>query len=253
MTIYLEKGRHAFPQEGMCLMEAVAFIAGEDFTDRPECVSPVLAEFGRILNDFLSDDARQQLIPLIPKLVGTVNHEQDQQDGLRCAHWLAAHWSPTWLDLVPELESHATALRAIPAPKTWTDVEDWFAVIDAAEAAAWAAAQDATQDATQDAAWEAAWEAAWAVSANAAWEAAREAAWVAAWEAAWAASGNAARVTAWASAYAATRTTDAARAAARAAGGAVRTTTRDSLQPTALQLQQDSIVLFTELVEGRHK
>ena len=221
MTIFLEKGKHTSPEEGMCLLEAVSYIAGEDFTDRPKCVSPVLAEFGRILNDFLSDDARQQLIPLIPKLIGTLNPEQDQRDGLRCAHWLAAHWSPTWLDLVPELESHATALRAIPAPKTWVDVEGWFAVMDAAEGAA----QGATQDAV--------WEAAWAASGNAAGEAAREAAW--------AASGNDAvtlirvtcgRVTAWASTYA---------------------DNVGTLLPTVIQLQQDSINLFTELVERRNK
>jgi hypothetical protein len=136
MTIVLEKGKHALPEEGMCLLEAVAFIAGEDFTDAPKCASPVLAEFGRTLNDLLPDDARQQLIPLIPKLIGTVNPEQDQQDGLRCAHWLVAHWLPAWLDLVPELKSHATALRAIPAPKSWSDAGKWASVV----ADAWTAA-----------------------------------------------------------------------------------------------------------------
>jgi hypothetical protein len=237
MTIVLEKGKHDSPEEGMCLMEAVAFIAGEEFTDRPECVSPVLAEFGRTLNDFLSDDARQQLIPLIPKLIGTVDPEQDQWDGLRCAHWIIAHWLPTWLDLVPDLKSHATALRAIPAPKTWVDVEDWFAVIDAAEAAAEGATEGAAEAAAEGATQEAAWKAAY-VSAYAAWEAAREAAWEASWE---------------------TSRSDASDAVTliRVTCGRVITWTYadnvGTLLPTVIQLEQDSIDLFIELVEGRHK
>jgi hypothetical protein len=124
MTIVLEKGKHLFPEEGMCLMEAVSFVVGERFSDHPSCVSPALAGFGRTLNDGLPYEQRQQLIPLIPKLIGTVNPEKDQQDGLRCAHWIIAHWLPTWLDLVPELKDHSTALRELPESylQTWAGV-----------------------------------------------------------------------------------------------------------------------------------
>jgi hypothetical protein len=58
-------------------LEVVAFIAGEDFTDRSEYVSLILTEFRGTLNDLLPDDARQQLVHLIPLLIGTVDPKAD--------------------------------------------------------------------------------------------------------------------------------------------------------------------------------
>jgi hypothetical protein len=136
VTIVLERGKHALPEEGMCLMEAVSFVVGEPFSDHPSCVSPFLASFGRSLNDILPDKSRQQLIPLIPWLIATGNPEKDQQDGLRCAHWLITHWLPAWLDLVPELKDRATALRGLPAPKSWSDIGSWEQEIDTTKNAA---------------------------------------------------------------------------------------------------------------------
>jgi hypothetical protein len=225
MTIVLEKGKHASPEEGMCLMEAVAFIAGEDFSDEPKCVSPMLAEFGRALNDFLLDDARQQLTPLIPKLIGTVNPEQDQRDGLRCAHWVITHWLPTWLDLVPELEKHSTALRELPKPKTWADVRSWNATVSAAENATWIEAKAETKD---------------DVTRKVAWAASRDTAGNVAW-AAW-----------WNTLIAVgSIDTELLHLARSAAWGAAIATNVGTLLPTVIQLEQDSIALFTELVEGR--
>lgn len=56
---------------GMCLMEAVAYVAGERWSDHPACASPVLAAYGRTLNDTLTHEERQRLLPLVPLLVGT--------------------------------------------------------------------------------------------------------------------------------------------------------------------------------------
>ena len=66
----LYRGSHS-PDGHMCLMEAVAYVAGEDWTDSPECTSPVLAAYGRVLNDEMNDDERQRLIPYITRLIGT--------------------------------------------------------------------------------------------------------------------------------------------------------------------------------------
>src|SRR3954453_23724766 len=52
-----------------CLLEAVAFVAGEPWSDSPSCTSPVLGTFGRSLNDVLPDDRRQQLKPYILRLI----------------------------------------------------------------------------------------------------------------------------------------------------------------------------------------
>jgi len=70
--IILKYGWHPDIESGLCLMEAVAFIAGEPHSDQPKCADPVLATFGRSINDFMTDDERVHLVPFVAKLVGTV-------------------------------------------------------------------------------------------------------------------------------------------------------------------------------------
>lgn len=67
----LQLGHGAHPsQEAMCVMEAVAYVAGEPWSDEPECASPTIATFLRTWNDSLpSDEERTRLLaPLIPRL-----------------------------------------------------------------------------------------------------------------------------------------------------------------------------------------
>lgn len=98
-TLVLEKGAHTFRAKGMCLMEAVAHFACEGHTDRPNCVSPALAAFGRSLNDALTHDRRQSLKVLIPRLVGT-NDGRDEDCIYLALDWLIRQCVPAWLDLV---------------------------------------------------------------------------------------------------------------------------------------------------------
>ncbi len=67
----LGHGSHASWLDGACLMEAVAYVAGEPHSDSPECACSVLSSIGRTLNDSYDDDERQLLAQLIPRLVGT--------------------------------------------------------------------------------------------------------------------------------------------------------------------------------------
>ncbi len=78
-ALTLAYGGHKSRDTGLCLMEAVAYFAGEDHTDHPQCACPVLTSYGITLNDKLPDDQRQRLKPLIPKLVGTRNPELEQK------------------------------------------------------------------------------------------------------------------------------------------------------------------------------
>ncbi len=71
--LHLANGAHASRDAGVCLMEAVAWFAGEEHSDRPGCTSPVLAAYARAINDLFTDSERQLLVPLIPRLVGTVD------------------------------------------------------------------------------------------------------------------------------------------------------------------------------------
>jgi hypothetical protein len=67
----LGRGRHPDLSRGACLMEATAYLAGEPHTDRPGCVHPVLAALAHVVNDAVSDQTRQALLPLAPRLIGT--------------------------------------------------------------------------------------------------------------------------------------------------------------------------------------
>lgn len=110
-AIDLKRGAHFTPDEGLCLMEAVAYLVGEKHSDRPLCVSPVLAAFGRGLNDCLGD-RRQELKSLIPSLPGTADDGADKRRAFMALDWMVRTWLPSWLDLIPS-EDAAPRLRAL--------------------------------------------------------------------------------------------------------------------------------------------
>jgi hypothetical protein len=264
-TLRLRSGGHKSPEDGMCVMEAVAFVAGEPHSDHPECACPIISAFLRRWNDDLDDEGRQKLKPYIRKLVGTRSTKAiEQKRGLLVADWLLRVHTPAWLDLAG-LKEQGDKIRALPELGSWDALGDFrpalaeaktkaAAARAAAWAAAWAAAGDAAWDAAGDAAGAAAGDAARAAAGAAAWAAARDAARAAAWAAAWAAAGDAA----WAAAR------DAARAAARAAAGdaagdaawdAARAAAGDAagkkLEPTKISLQASAFELLDKLIELR--
>jgi hypothetical protein len=208
----LAHGAHA-DQSAMCAMEAVAYVAGEPWSDTPDCACPVIAAFMRSWNDGLSSDAERNrlLLPLIPKLVGTRSSEADEQRrATMAADWMIRTYTPTWLRLA-KLEQQAVALESMPEivdASKCLSLTPVLEIIRSDAAAARAAARDA------------AWAAAWAAARDAAWAAA----WAAARDAAWAAAGGAARDAAWA-----------------AAGGA--------LAPTVSSLQISAVDLVERMID----
>ncbi len=147
----LTKGQHLSPDDGVCLMELVALFAGREHTDRPPCVSRILGTFGRDLNDQLDDVRRQQLKPLIPRLLGTADDGLDRARRYLALDWLIRTYTPAWLD-VAGLHAEAARLRALL--RAWV-VGD-AAATRAAWAAAWATARDArdVRDAWDRDAWD---------------------------------------------------------------------------------------------------
>lgn len=129
----LTAGSHASPDDAICLMEAAAYLAREQHSDQPICVSEVLGEIGRGLNDTLPHADRQRLIPLIPELLGTrppgvtnyCSETSAQRPGVReylaaerarlfvGADWVLRSWAPTWLQLLDETAGFADELRAM--------------------------------------------------------------------------------------------------------------------------------------------
>ncbi len=197
--LILSNGAHREREKGLCVMEAVAWIAGEEHSDKPSCACPVISAFLRDWNDNLPNDAERArlLRPLVPKLVGT--KATRKVEGQRA--WLAVDWhvrvqAPAWLDLAG-LAEHATALRGL-APIV--DVATAHASSDALTRAAEAsqAAESAARSAAESAAWSAAESAAWSAAESAARSAARSAAESAAWSAAWSAAESAAESAAYA-------------------------------------------------------
>lgn len=57
--------------ENACVMEMVAYIAGEPWSDHPVCACPILTTYAIRLNDAFNDEHRQKLKPFIPMLVDT--------------------------------------------------------------------------------------------------------------------------------------------------------------------------------------
>src|ERR1700761_6151274 len=59
----------------LCVMEAVAYVSGENVSDHPQCASPALTEFAIRINDakWWADDAERTsfLRKYVPLLVGT--------------------------------------------------------------------------------------------------------------------------------------------------------------------------------------
>lgn len=115
-TLVLTSGAHDRFEDGVCLLEAVAYVAGEPHTDHPKCVSPVLAAFGREWNDGLrSDEERSQLKQYIPRLIGTAGDKAaDERRAWLAVDWLVRVCAPAFLRLTPSLAEHADRLAALP-------------------------------------------------------------------------------------------------------------------------------------------
>jgi hypothetical protein len=206
-TFTFGTGMHDNREDGMCLMEAVAYVAGEDHSDHPACASPVISSFLRGWNDRIKDDSRRTelLSEFVWRLPGTATADKDIED--RRA-WMALDWlirvhTPAFLRAAG-LDSHTSAMSSLPEVGVDT-VEDVTPVVAAARGAARDAAGDAPRGAAWDAARDAAGDAARGAALVAAGAAAGDAAWSAARGAAWAAAGDAAGDAAWAAAWAASR------------------------------------------------
>ena len=216
-TLVLDADSHDPGSDRMCVMEAVAMLAGEEWSDHPQCASPVIGAFLRSWNDSLPDADRQQLKQYIPRLINS--RGTDDQEVERS--WLATDWlvrvqAPAWLRLA-RLTEQADLLASMQPvnPTTCPAILPALKAVRTDAAAAWDAAGAAVRAAARDAAAAAVWDAAGA----AAWAAARDAARDAVWAAVW----------------------DAAGAAARAAAGA-------ALAPTTAELQADAHQLVDRML-----
>ena len=113
-TLCLKSGSHTSLDQGSCVMEAVAYVAGEPWADHPRCACPVLTSFMIAWNDALPDDAtRDRLLkPYVLRLIDTRSTPAaEERRSYMALDWLIRVHTPKWLDLVPALRRHAKALR----------------------------------------------------------------------------------------------------------------------------------------------
>lgn len=134
----IKAGSHSAPPNGKpegCIMELASWVAGEPWSDRPECASPIITSFLIRWNDRLpSDEARNRLLkPLLLDVVGTRTTDEDEK--VRRAMIERWAWDvalPKYLT-VAGLEEHAKAVSANPGDRK---------VLRAASDAAWAKRSD---------------------------------------------------------------------------------------------------------------
>src|SRR3954470_2634914 len=86
------RGRHSSPERGACVMEVASMLAAEPFTDEPQCVCPVIAEFLRTYNDQVDDARRQDLFQYAALVVDTRSdcRTERQRANLCLDRWFAA-------------------------------------------------------------------------------------------------------------------------------------------------------------------
>jgi hypothetical protein len=179
----LKAGSHDDFERGACVMESVAWLAGEPFSDAPRCACPVVRTFAMRLNDRIDNDAlrTELLLPFVVSMVGSKSTDTVAAYRAR----LAADWAirgslAIWWDEVSWLKPVAEKLRAM-APLVTSEALKEAATMLRAEreamksraaayvyAAAYAAADAAADAAYAAAAADAAYAAADAYSAAAA-------------------------------------------------------------------------------------
>jgi hypothetical protein len=113
-TIRLSTGGHGSRDMGLCAMELVALLAGDEHTDHPACAAPLITAYTITVNDSLDEGPRQALISYAPRIVGTATYDQGRK---RRRAYLAAdrairHLVPLALDVVGQA-GHANQLRAL--------------------------------------------------------------------------------------------------------------------------------------------
>lgn len=123
----LRRGNSSHPRYGACFMDAVSYLEYGTLGDHPECVCPVIAAFGRVINDAMSEEGRQRLRVFIPRLVGTVDPESERARSEYLAWQAIRVFAPLALETAG-FRKQATALRNFEG-----SLQDAAAVADAAK------------------------------------------------------------------------------------------------------------------------
>jgi hypothetical protein len=113
----LARGKHRTPRRGACFMEFASYLAGERWSDHPDCTHPLLASLARCVNDQTSDAGRQRLVPLIPSVIGLTS------DDLRVDVHLALLCARTALPIVGAEQQRVMAVGVLSSEHMLADLD----------------------------------------------------------------------------------------------------------------------------------
>ena len=140
-TFTFGKGSHLSREQGLCVMEAVAMLAGEAHSDSPACADPAISKLAIWVNDSCDDKLRNELLRDLPwRIVGTkATAEIEQQRAYMAADWALRFVCPIILRRAG-LKDHATTLESLGSVVDQESATAAYAAASAAYAAAHAAA-----------------------------------------------------------------------------------------------------------------
>lgn len=133
--IQLSRGNHKTRETGLCVMEAVAWIAGEEHTDMPKCVSPVISKYCQVLNDSGNDAVRERLKPYIYKMIGTASPELDEQRAFIAADFAVRVFAKVDCEPIVDMNTANAAYAAANANAGRAAANAAYAAANAARAA----------------------------------------------------------------------------------------------------------------------
>jgi hypothetical protein len=125
----LSAGSHDAGHGEACVMEYVSLLAGEEWSDRPECTHELLAHEARTVNDLLRDSDRSRLVPLIGRLFGTTEDSSGLRARLRIAQ-------AKQVIALLEPDARAVALAAVARAESWLERDGDESDVGAAHAEA---------------------------------------------------------------------------------------------------------------------
>ena len=99
--LQLSAGSHTSFADGVCVLEAVAWVAGESWSDHPACACPVIGAVLRAWNDAITDTTRRTelLAPLVARLVDSRSTSAvELRRSYLAFDWLARVQGPAWAE-----------------------------------------------------------------------------------------------------------------------------------------------------------
>ena len=98
-------------------MEYASYLAGERWSNHPACTHLLLGELAGQVNDFMSDEARQALVELVPDMIGLTGAD------LRIDLRVALRAARTALPIVAEERQQIMAVAVLTCERLRADLD----------------------------------------------------------------------------------------------------------------------------------